>query len=107
MDLERWQNIIGRLKDSFKVEEEGEEHSDEAGGTEEKLIIFHGPLGRMKLALIVKPVVLGKKTTYSRRIGASTAVEYLYGEEKTCKLKAYLWEEKEGEWREIEAGSFA
>lgn len=107
MTNEKWQSILGNIKDNFTVEEEGKTHEDEMGGTDIEFIIFKGPLGRMKLELISKPVVLDKKTTYSRRIGAETQVKYIYSEnEKSCKLKVYKWEEAQEDWVEMEAGMF-
>lgn len=107
MTNEKWQSILGNIKDNFKVEEEGKKHEDEMGGINTEYIIFQGPLGRMKLELIMKPVILDKKTTYSRRIGSETQVDYIYGEEKTCKLKAHKWDEAADDWVAMEAGMFS
>jgi len=107
MTEEKWKNIVGQIKDSFKVEDEGQEHLDERGGIDVEFIIFNGPLGRMKLEFISKPVVLDKKTTYSNRIGSDTKVDYVYSEEeRTEKLMAYKWDEDQEIWVEIEAGAF-
>ena len=107
MTGERWENIKGQIKDSFEVEDEGRQHQDEYGGVDIEFIIFTGPLGRMKLEFITKPVVLDKKTTYSRRIGSETKVDYVYSEdEKTSRLVAYKWDDGQEEWVEIEAGMF-
>ncbi|MDD5290830.1 MAG: hypothetical protein PHZ04_01815 [Patescibacteria group bacterium] len=107
MTEEKWENIKGQIKDSFKVEDEGKEHQDERGGVDTEYIIFEGPLGRMKLEFITKPVVLDKKTNYSNRIGSETKVNYVYSEsEKTNRLVAYKWEESRDDWTEIEAGMF-
>ena len=104
---DKWQQIVGNIKDSFKVEEYEKAHLDEAGGIDLEYIIFQGPLGRMKLEFITKPVVLDKKTKYSNRLGAETVVEYVYSqEEKTHKLKAYKWDEATGDWLEMEAKKF-
>lgn len=108
MTPEKWEKTIGQIKDNFKVEDEGSQHSDEHGGIDTEFIIFAGPLGRMKLELITKPVVLDKKTTYSRRIGSETKVDYIYSEsEKTSYLAAYKWDENNEEWAEIEAEMFS
>lgn len=107
MTNERWQNIIGNIKDNFEVEEHGKKHEDEMGGTDIEFIIFKGPLGKMKLEFVSKPVVLDKKTTYSRRIGAGTQVDYVYSEdERSYKLRAYKWDEAREDWAEMEAGMF-
>ena len=108
MTEEKWENVKGQIKDKFKVEDEGSEHSDERGGVDTEFIVFTGPLGRMKLEFITKPVVLDKKTTYSNRIGSETKVNYIYSEsEKTSRLIAYKWEDGQEEWVEIEAEMFS
>ncbi|MCX6796769.1 MAG: hypothetical protein NTW06_04740, partial [Candidatus Falkowbacteria bacterium] len=76
MQPEKWTMIKGNIKDNFKVEDEGSEHLDEDGGIDIEFIEFHGPLGRMRLEYISQPVVIDKKTTYSRRIGSETKVDY-------------------------------
>ncbi len=108
MTKEKWQEIVGKVKDSFELEDEGGEHLEDEGGVDIEYIIFTGPLGRMRLEFITKPVILDKKTTYSRRIGSETAVDYIYSEtEKSEKLNAYKWNDTINDWQEIEAGSFA
>ena len=104
---EKWQELIGKIKDEFTVEETDKIHLDEEGGIEVEYIIFQGPLGRMKLEFITRPVVLGKKTKYSNRLGAETIVDYIYSpDEKTNKLKAYKWDEAGNNWVEMEAKNF-
>ena len=107
MTVEKWKDIVGKIKDNFKFEEEGNDHYDERGGVDIEFIIFEGPLGRMKLEFISKPVVIDKKTIYSNRIGSETKVDYIYSvDEKTEKLVAYKWSEDQDNWVEIEAGMF-
>jgi len=108
MTPEKWKNITGNIKDSFKVEDEGKEHLDEEGGVDIEYIIFQGPLGKMRLEYIIKPVVIDKKTIYSRRIGSETKVDYVYSEdEKSHKLVAYKWDEDDENWAEIDGGMFS
>ena len=105
---EKWQNLLDDIKDKFEIEEKGKKHLDEQGGVDIEFIIFKGPLGRMKLEFITKPVVLDKKTIYSQRIGSGTNVEYVYSQdEKTHRLVAYKWDQSQKDWIEIEAGNFA
>lgn len=105
---EKWENLIDDIKDKFDVEDHGKKHLDEQGGTDIEFIIFKGPLGRMKLEFIIKPVVLDKKVTYSRRIGSETTVDYVYSEdEKTHRLVAYKWDEIDKDWVEINTDSFS
>ena len=91
----------------FKVEEDGHERYEDEGGEDVEYIIFKGPLGRMKLEFITRPVVLDRKTKYSNRLGASTVVDYVYSpDEKTHKLKAYKFDEALNDWQEMEAKKF-
>lgn len=107
MRPEKWQETIGHIKDNFEVAEQKKEHLDEQGGLDIESIIFKGPLGRMKLEFISRPVVLDKKTTYSRRIGSQTQVDYVYSDqEKSHKLLAYKWDEEKGDWLGIDAKNF-
>lgn len=99
---------MGHVKDSFPVEETGEDHLDEEGGVDIEYVVFKGPLGKMKLEFISRPIVLDKKTIYSRRIGSETNVEYVYSqEEKSHKLKIYKWDDDQDEWVEIDAKNFS
>ena len=108
MTPEKWQNILGNIKDSFLVEDEGSTHLDEEGGIDIAYIEFEGPLGRIRLEFITKPVILDKKTIYSRRIGSETKVDYVYSEdEKSYKLIAYKRDEDSGEWAEMDAEAFS
>lgn len=106
MNIEKWQDIIGNVKDNFTVEDEGDEHIDDQGGVDVSFIVFEGPLGKMKLEYVSKPVVVNKKTTYSNRIGSETKVDYVYGDEKSHQLMAYKWDDDSEEWVQIEAGMF-
>ena len=105
---EKWENLVGDIKDNFEEEEHKKEHFDEYGGKDVESIIFKGPLGRTKLEFVIKPVILDKKTIYSGRIGSDTKVEYVYSEdEKSNKLIAYKWDEAGNDWAEIDTNSFA
>ncbi|MDO8667970.1 MAG: hypothetical protein Q7K35_02615 [bacterium] len=104
---EKWQQIVGNIKDNFKVEADGKERFEEDGGSDIEYIIFNGPLGKMRLEFITRPVVLDRKTKYSNRLGATTVVEYVYSpDEKNHKLKAYKWDEAINDWLEMEAKKF-
>ncbi|MFA4937110.1 MAG: hypothetical protein WC575_02370 [Patescibacteria group bacterium] len=107
MTHERWQDIVNKVKSQFTVLAEGREPLPERPG-EREFVEFQGPQGRMKLELIKRPVVLDKKTFYSKRIGSSTAVEYVYDDkEQTLTFHAYNWNEVEGDWQEVKASAFS
>jgi hypothetical protein len=102
MNDEKWQYIKGMAKDNFKVEEEGEEPIEDIPRSKIEWLIFQGPIGRVKMERTTRPVVLDKKTIYSKRMGDTAAVEYVYSEDEYAQsFKAYLWQ---GEvWMEIDA----
>lgn len=107
MTKDRWQTILGQLKDNFEVEETGEEHVDDEGGVTIEFVIFKGPLGRMRLEFVSKPAVLDKKTTYSKRIGSETKVDYIYSKDERAEtMTAYKWDDGIEEWVEMEASMF-
>jgi len=106
MNKEKWEEIKGRIKDEFEVLEEktlplAEEGEDRPG--EKEYIIFNGPMGKIKVEFVVRPVVLEKRGVGSRRIGSQVAIEYKYSEDEfVYTLKAYKWNDEENDWQEIE-----
>lgn len=104
MTDERWQEIKDMVKKNFGILENQvlDLPEEEGRGTKEELI-FNGPLGKMKLEYIVKPLVIDKKTTYSKRIGSETKVQYITSAtEKVRRMQAYKWEETSESWVKIE-----
>ena len=104
MQDEKWQEIIGRVKDDFEVIEHTTQKLEEGTGSVE-FIIFNGPLGKMKLERTTKPLVIDKKGLGSRRIGSQTKVEYIFSDtEKVHTFKAYRWDDGQNAWVEMEKG---
>ena len=105
---EKWENIKGMVKDSFTFEDEGKYDLEDVPNGQVEFIIFEGPLGKIKLEYITKPVILDKRTIGSRRIGSETTVEYIYSDDEFSNtFKAYKWEDES--WVEMEkekAGAF-
>jgi len=104
MQAERWGEIVDKVKSSFEV-------IDHTHGTDEldeiETLTFQSPLGRIKLELVTRPVVLDKKIVGGYRRAAGKAhYEYTYSDtEKSHRLTAY--KEVDGEWEEIDPGAFA
>jgi len=104
MTEEKWKDIVSTIKDDFKVFEHKTKDLEKSPGQLE-YIIFNGPVGKMKLEFITKPLVIDKKAIGSRRIGSQTKVEYIYSDsEKVHTFKAYKWDEAQNDWTEMEAG---
>jgi hypothetical protein len=107
MTNEKWQKIKGEVLDKFEVEDQGEEHIDDEGGIDVDFIVFLSPMGKIRLEFVTKPVVLDRKTTYSKRIGSETKIDYVYSEdEKSQQLFAYKWSEADDEWEEMDSKAF-
>jgi hypothetical protein len=107
MTKDKWTMILGNILDNFQVLEHEKEFIEEEGGIDLEYIVFMGPLGKMRLEFIEKPIVLDKKTNYSNRIGSDTGVEYVYSDtEKSSRLEAYKWSDDADDWVEMEAGKF-
>jgi hypothetical protein len=104
MTDERWQEIIGQVKDKFKpVEHRVEDLPEEMGPGTVEVVEFMGPLGKMRLERTTQPLVVGKKTIGSKRIGSQTTVEYVYSDtEKVHKFKVYRYDENDDNWIEME-----
>lgn len=104
MNDEKWQATIGRIKDEFEVLEEKTVELEDTPGQKE-YIVFQGPMGKIKLERLTKPLFEGTRGIGSKRIGSQAKVEYLYSDtEKTHAFKAYKWNEAAGDWQTLEAG---
>lgn len=102
MTDERWKEIKDMIEEQFEVLDKRVEDFSDRPGTKE-VIEFLGPMGKIRLERTDQPLLLGKKTIGSRRIGSETTVQYIYSDtERIKKLKAYRWDEPTGEWLEIE-----
>ncbi len=103
MNDTHWQDLVGRIKDTFPIIKEGEEElADEPGKRE--FVVFTGPAGEMRLERVTRPVVLGTHALTSKRIGATAAVTYDYSEtESTQTVK--LYRDNNGAWVEVDLNS--
>jgi len=105
MNYEKWQDIMGNIKDNFEIEEQGKKEVDEI--RKKEFVVFQSPLGKVKLELLIQPVILDKKTTYSQRVGADVKVDYIYSDkEKSYKMTAFKWNEASEDWQEIDGSAF-
>ena len=105
MNKEKWENIKGDVLDKFEIFDNTTEDLIDMPGKQE-IIVFQGPMGKMKMVMTIKPRVLDKKTSYSRRIGSDVKVDYVYSEDEfTHDLKAYKWDDNGNDWVEIEASN--
>ena len=108
MTEEKWEEVKQMTNKNFEVDDNSViDLPEEQGGGQKEILIFNGPLGKMKLEYIVKPVVLGKNTIYSKRAGQQTKVDYQLSEtEKVRTLLAFKYDEAGENWVEMDAGQF-
>jgi len=110
MQPDRWEQTKGQILDSFSNVNINEQELQDPEVGKKEIVIFNGPLGKMKLEYYTKPLVLDRHTHGSRRIGSHTEVEYVYSNnEFSHQLKVYKLDEDSDEWveMEMEKGSFA
>ncbi len=106
MTDERWQEVLGHIKDNFQVLTlETHDLPEEDGRGVIEIVEFIGPVGKMKLERTSQPLVTDKRTIGSKRIGSQTTVEYIYSPtEKVHKLKAFRWSDSDSGWVEVTMG---
>ncbi|MBD3359187.1 MAG: hypothetical protein GF365_00550 [Candidatus Buchananbacteria bacterium] len=108
MTEERWEQIKEMANNNFEVLENTviDLPEDQGGGTKETLI-FNGPLGKIKLEFIIKPLVLDKKTIYSKRSGQETKIDYVTSDtEKVRTLLAFRWDKANENWVGVDSAQF-
>lgn len=99
MTQEKWDELVGRVKDSFPVIREGKEELDPVGTAD--FIEFNGPLGHIRLEFVQKPVRISMRGMGSKRIGSTVQLEAQYSDEDIIQsLRAYRKDEA-GEWAEF------
>ena len=107
MTPEKWTDTVSNIKDKFEVIDNDEIELEDEGGINIKYIEFQGPMGKMRLEFITKPVIMDKKTNYSKRIGSETHVEYVYSEDDySHQFIAYKWDEEREDWLEMDGSMF-
>lgn len=105
MTEEKWQELVGRVKDDFGVEEERHGEDPETH-TKTFTIIFTAPAGRMKLERLLQPRVTGERAIGGSKYGAGTSIQRTYStEEFIDSLHAYRWDPSAGEWIPVNAST--
>ena len=100
---EKWEQTKGHILDTFTDVDISRQELQEPEVGQKEIVIFNGPLGQMKLEYISRPVVLGKRTHGSRRIGSHTEVEYVYSaNEFSHQLKVFKLDPDTDDWVEME-----
>lgn len=107
MHLDKWKDTLAMVKQKFTVLNEGKESLENIPNATREFIEFSSPQGGIRLEYLTKPVVLDKKTIYSKLGKTAGAVQYTYSDsEFTHRLAAYKWNEAIEEWEEIRSPTF-
>ncbi|MBD3349664.1 MAG: hypothetical protein GF400_10795 [Candidatus Eisenbacteria bacterium] len=102
MHQSKWEDLIDQIDRLFGFVEHTTEEFPERHMTVETAI-FDGASGRMMLERSVKPLVIDKKVTYSKRAGTSADVEYVYSEDEFVDtVKLFTWDKLAREWKQID-----
>ncbi len=102
MHQRKWEELLDRVEKMFGFEEHTTEEYPERHLTVETAI-FDGASGRIKLERTVKPVVLDKKTSYSKRAGGEVSIEYVLSDDEFVDtVKFYRWDRLAREWKQID-----
>jgi hypothetical protein len=102
MHQRKWEELLDKIDRLFGFIEHTSEEFPERRTTVETAV-FDGASGRMKLERVVKPLLLEKKVSYSKRAGAESDVEYIYSEDESVDIvRFYKWDRLAREWKQIE-----
>lgn len=112
MNDEKWGDIIDLIQQKFGIIEHvkdeisiGDDFEEDKAREQVESIIFDGPLGRMKVQRITRPVIIDKKAHYTKTQGKGAQIEYTYSEDEfSHRVVAYKWDDLENNWIEMEAG---
>lgn len=102
MNDERWEELLYKISLKCGSVEHKVETQDEGRTTIEK-VLFDVGAGAMKLERVSRPIIVDKKTRYSKRIGGDTSTEYVYSEtDKSYRVTLYRWDDEESAWVEVD-----
>lgn len=102
MHQSKWERLVDQIDRMFGfVEHTNEDYPDRHMSVE--TVVFDGASGRMKLERVLRPVILDKKTTFTKRIGSEVGVEYVYSDtEFVDTVKLYRWDRLASQWKQID-----
>ena len=102
MHQRKWEALLDKVEKMFGfLEHEIEEYPERRMTVE--TAIFDGASGRIKLERTVKPLVVDKKTTYSKRIGGEVSIEYVLSDDEFVDtVRFYRWDRLSREWEQID-----
>ena len=102
MHQRKWENLVDQIERVFGFIDHTTEKYPARHVTVET-VEFEGASGRMKLERSVKPLVLEKKRSFSKRVGSDVEIEYVLSDDEFVDtVKCYRWDKLAREWRQID-----
>jgi hypothetical protein len=104
MTRERWEDLVGMIKDKFETIGDGREPREDGPGQVE-WIEFRGPLGHLRCEYSTHPKIIGKRAIGGHKVGSGAKMKYDYDPEaETATLKIY--KRVGDDWEEIKPDVF-
>ncbi len=102
MHQTKWEGLLDKIEKLFGFVEHSFEEYPERGRTVETAV-FDGASGRMMLERTVKPLLLERKVTYSRRVGSDAEFENVYSDDEVVDtVRCYKWNKLAREWKQVD-----
>jgi hypothetical protein len=102
MHRAKWEKLVDQIERQFGFIEHTTEEFPERRLTVET-VVFDGASGRMMLERSEKPVVIDKKTSFSKRVGSEVSIEYVYSEDEVIDtVKLFRWDGLAREWKQLD-----
>jgi hypothetical protein len=107
MHQAKWEALLDQIERLFGfLEHEIEEYPERHLTIE--TAVFNGASGRMKLERSVRPVIVDKKTSYTKRAGSEVGVEYVFSDDEFVDtVKLFRWDKLAREWRQMDIADLA
>ncbi|MBI4142624.1 hypothetical protein HY480_01990 [Candidatus Uhrbacteria bacterium] len=109
MTDDKWADIIDRITERFGIIERGEAPLLEVPNGKREFIVFHAPIGDVRLSRVSKPRTTGQRTVGgSRRIGGAIRVEMTYDlHDMMQAIEAERWDAAKGAWVPMRPDAFS
>jgi hypothetical protein len=102
MTKDKWLDTKETIRNKFDISEDTTEDFGPDMAGQKDIIVFDGPMGKMKLEFTEKPRMIGEKTIFSNRIGSNTKIEKVYdNEDMVSFMNVYRWNPIEEDWTEV------
>lgn len=109
MTEDKWYDLKENIREKFGILEEKNEPDiieDDLGNQikgEKETIVFNGPMGKMMLAKIKRPLIIDKKSHYHKTQAGKALTEFIVSDtESTIRVEAFTWNELTQDWEELD-----